>query len=170
MVQEYDGLRPTIHPQAWVHDSAVLIGEVHLARGASVWPGCVLRGDMGPIRVGEDSNIQDGTICHDTTDLSETLVGARVTVGHRVVLHGCVLEDECLVGMGAIVMDNAVVGTGSFVGAGAVVTPNTVVPPGSLVLGVPGRVVRPVGEREREQIRFSWRSYQEKMRWWLGQR
>jgi carbonic anhydrase/acetyltransferase-like protein (isoleucine patch superfamily) len=170
MLQEYDGVRPTVHPEAWVHEGAWLIGDVHLARGVSVWPGCVLRGDMGAIRVGEDSNLQDGTICHDTTDLSETLVGARVTVGHRVVLHGCVVEDECLIGMGAIVMDNARIGTGSFVAAGALVPPGRVIPPGSMVMGVPGRVVRPVGEREREQIAFSWTSYRSKMRWWAGQR
>ncbi len=161
MIESYDGRRPVIHPTAWVHPSAVLIGEVELGPGVSVWPTAVLRGDMGRIVFGAWSNVQDGVICHDTSGLSETIVGERVTVGHRAVLHGCIVEDDCLVGMGAIVMDNARVGAGSFIGAGALVTPNTVVPPGSLVLGVPARVVRPVGERERRAIEHAWAHYRD---------
>jgi len=167
MIQPFSGHTPRIDPGAWVHPSAVLIGDVHLASGASVWPTAVLRGDMGPIRVGRDSNLQDGTICHDTTDLSETVVGERVTVGHRVVLHGCRIEDECLVGMGAIVMDNVVVGRGSFVAAGALIPPGRIIEPGSFVVGMPGRVTRQVTEREREMIEQGWRSYTNKLQAWL---
>ncbi|MEN0061649.1 MAG: gamma carbonic anhydrase family protein [Myxococcota bacterium] len=145
----------------------MLIGDVHLASGASVWPTAVLRGDMGPVRIGPDSNVQDGTICHDTTNLSETIVGARVTIGHRVVLHGCRIEDDCLIGMGAIVMDNVVVGRGSFVAAGTLIPPGRNVPPGSFVRGFPGKVVRPVGERETAMIEAGWRSYQKKLASWL---
>ena len=149
MLQSFEGVEPVLHPGAWAHECAVLIGDVELAPGASVWPGAVLRGDMGPVRVGRDSNLQDGVICHDTTDLSETVVGERVTVGHRAVLHGCRIENDCLVGMGAIVMDNVVVGTGSFVAAGALIPPGRVIPPGSFVLGVPGKVVRSVRDASR---------------------
>lgn len=167
MVQDFAGLAPRIHPGAWVHDSAVVIGEVILEEGVSVWPTAVLRGDMGPIRVGRDSNVQDGAICHDTTDRSETTIGARVTVGHRAILHGCRVGDDCLIGMGSVVMDNVVVGEGSLVGAGALIPPGKIIPPRSLVLGSPGRVVRSVTEDEARQIAFGWRSYREKLAVWL---
>ncbi len=168
MIQAFEGLSPRLDAGAWAHDSAVLIGDVHLATGASVWPTAVLRGDMGPIRVGRDSNIQDGTVCHDTTDLSETIVGDRVTVGHRVILHGCRIEDECLIGMGATIMDNVVVGRGSFVAAGSLIPPGRIVPPGSFVVGLPGRVVRQVGPAEREMIDQGWQSYSAKLGRWLA--
>lgn len=167
MLQDFDGVSPRLADGAWAHETAVLIGDVVLDAGASVWPCAVLRGDMGPIRIGADSNLQDGVICHDTTDLSETRIGARVTVGHRAVLHGCIVEDECLVGMGAMVLDNAVIGSGSFVAAGALVPPGRAIPPGSVVMGVPGRVVRPAGPRERDAIAFGWQSYASKLRQWL---
>jgi carbonic anhydrase/acetyltransferase-like protein (isoleucine patch superfamily) len=133
---------PTIHPEAWVDSSAVVIGEVKLGRKVSVWPTCVLRGDQGLIFIDDESNIQDGTIIHSTGGLSTTHVGKRCTIGHRVLLHGCTIEDDCLIGMGAIVLDNSIVGSGSIVGAGALVTANTVIPPNSLVLGMPAKVVK----------------------------
>jgi carbonic anhydrase/acetyltransferase-like protein (isoleucine patch superfamily) len=168
MIQEFDHLVPQIHPEAWVHDGAWIIGDVLLARGVNVWPTAVLRGDMGAIRVGEFTNLQDGVICHDTGGKSETVVGARVTVGHRAILHGCRVEDDCLVGMGSIVMDNAIVGSGSIVGAGAVVPAGRVIPPGSLVLGSPARVVRAVTDAEREWIAYSWQVYLERAEVWRG--
>lgn len=168
MLQAIGTLSPRLAPGSWAHESAWLIGDVRLGPGASVWPTAVLRGDMGPIVIGADSNVQDGSVLHDTTDLSETVVGSRVTVGHRVILHGCVIGDDCLVGMGAIVMDNVEVGAGSFIAAGSLVPPGKVIPPGSLVMGSPGRVVRAVGPKEREQIDFAWRSYRDKLALWLG--
>ena len=167
MVQDFAGLSPRIHALAWVHDSAVVIGDVVLEEGVSVWPTVVIRGDMGPIRIGRDTNLQDGVICHDTTNKSETTIGARVTVGHRAVLHGCRVGDDCLIGMGSIVMDNAVVGEGSFLGAGTLVPPGRIIPPGSLVLGAPGKVVRRVTEDETRQIAFAWNNYREKLLIWL---
>ncbi|MCB9684333.1 MAG: gamma carbonic anhydrase family protein [Alphaproteobacteria bacterium] len=168
MVESFDGRTPRIHERAWVHESAVVIGEVELAEGVSVWPTAVLRGDMGPIRVGRDSNIQDGAICHDTTDFSETVIGERVTVGHRAILHGCRIGNDCLVGMGAIVLDRADIGDGSLVAAGSVVTPGKVFPPGSFILGSPARVLRPMTDRDREMIAFGWTSYRDRLRLWLG--
>jgi gamma-carbonic anhydrase len=167
MVQDFAGLVPRVHPGAWVHDSAVIIGDVTLDEGVGIWPTAVLRGDMGPIRVGRDTNLQDGAICHDTTDRSETTIGARVTVGHRAILHGCRVGDDCLVGMGAIVMDNVVIGEGSFVAAGSLIPPGKVIPARSFVLGTPGRVVRPVTEEETRQIAFAWRTYRDKLTAWL---
>jgi carbonic anhydrase/acetyltransferase-like protein (isoleucine patch superfamily) len=168
MLQAIGDLVPRLEDGAWAHEGAWLIGDVTLAAGASVWPTAVLRGDMGPVIVGADSNIQDGSVLHDTTDRSVTRVGERVTVGHRAVLHGCVIEDDCLIGMGAIVMDNAVIGRGSFVAAGSLVSPRKVIPPGSMVMGSPARVIRPVTDAEREQIGFAWRSYRDKLRAWLA--
>jgi gamma-carbonic anhydrase len=167
VIEAFDGKAPVVHPRAWVHPSAVVIGEVVLAEGVSVWPTSVLRGDMGPIRIGRDSNIQDGSVCHDTTDWSETMVGERVTVGHRVVLHGCTIGDDCLVGMGSVVLDRAVIGAGSFVAAGSLVTPGTIVPPGSFLRGSPAKVVREVSDRDREMIATGWRTYREKLALWL---
>lgn len=161
MIEPLEELTPLIHPSAWVHPSAVVIGEVELGPNVSIWPTAVLRGDMGLIRFGADSNLQDGAVCHNTSGKSETLIGERVTVGHRAILHGCIVEDDCLIGMGAIVMDNARVGAGSFVAAGAVIPPGKVIPPGSLVMGLPGKVVAPAGERERRAIAYSWRHYRE---------
>jgi len=140
---------PSIHAEAWVDESAVVIGEVSLQSKVSVWPTCVLRGDQGLIFIDEESNVQDGTIIHSTGGLSTTQVGKRCTIGHRVLLHGCTIEDDCLIGMGAIVLDNAVVGSGSIVGAGALVTANTVVPPNSLVLGMPAKVVKTLSEADQ---------------------
>jgi carbonic anhydrase/acetyltransferase-like protein (isoleucine patch superfamily) len=164
--QPFDGHNPSVEPTAWVHEAAILIGEVEVRARASIWPTAVLRGDMGVVRIGEDTNIQDGTICHNTSGISETHVGARCTVGHRVVLHGCVVEDDCLIGMGAILMDNVRIGAGSLVAAGTLIPPNKVIPPGSLVMGSPGRVLRSVGQRERQMIDNGWRSYAKKLAIW----
>ncbi len=161
MIESLDGLDPVIDPTAWVHESAVVIGEVELGPRVSIWPTAVLRGDMGLIRLGADSNLQDGSICHNTDGHSETLVGERVTVGHRAILHGCVVEDDCLIGMGAIVMDNCRIGTGSFIAGGTLLPPGRVIPPGSFVMGSPGRVVRACGEREAKAIAYAAQHYVE---------
>jgi carbonic anhydrase/acetyltransferase-like protein (isoleucine patch superfamily) len=137
-----------------------VLGDVALGAYASVWYGCVLRGDMDRIVVGEAANIQDGTVVHVDAG-RPALIGARVGVGHRAVIHGCTIEDECLVGMGSILLNGVRIGTGSVVAAGAVVTEDTNVPAGSLVMGVPGRVVRAVDERLRARIRDTWQHYVE---------
>ena len=166
MIQDFDGHRPQIHPTAWVHPTAVLIGEVVLHERVTVWPTVVLRGDMGLVEIGEDSNVQDGTIAHDTADFSETRVGRRCTIGHRVVLHGCHIEDDCLIGMGSVVLDNVTIGHHSLIAAGSLLTPGTVIPPHSLVMGSPGKVRREVGERELGMIEDGWRSYARKLAKW----
>jgi carbonic anhydrase/acetyltransferase-like protein (isoleucine patch superfamily) len=161
-LERYRDFSPRVDPTAYVHERATVIGEVEVGAEASIWPGSVLRGDDGAIRIGARTSIQDNSVVHATTGLSKTTVGERVTVGHRVILHGCTVEDDCLVGMGAILLDNCVIGRGSIVGAGALVTQGLVIPPGSLVLGIPARVVRACGEKERTMIEFGWREYVER--------
>jgi len=134
------------------------MGDVTLGPGASVWYGTVLRGDMDRIVVGESTNLQDGTIVHVDSG-RPALIGARVGVGHRAILHGCTVEDECLIGMGSVLLNGVVVGAGSVVAAGAVLREGMVVPPGSVVMGVPGRVVRPVNETLRARITETWEHY-----------
>lgn len=145
-------VQPQIDPTAYVAPQAIVIGDVRLAARVSVWPTSVLRGDINYIEIGEGSNIQDGTIVHLADDLP-TRVGKLVTVGHRVILHACTVEDECLIGMGATILDGAVIGKGSIVGAQALVTKGMQVPPGSLVMGMPAKVVRPLRPEEIAGIR-----------------
>jgi gamma-carbonic anhydrase len=159
---------PRIHASAFVHASAVIIGDVTIGAESSVWPQVTLRGDDGPIVVGSHSSIQDGTVAHMTEGRSVTTVGSRVTVGHGVILHGCTVEDDCIVGMGSIILDNAVVETGSIVGAGAVIPPGKRVPAGSVVVGNPFTVLRPASEADREFIEYSWREYVKRTRQYLG--
>ena len=144
-------IEPSIHESAWVAPGARLIGDVTLGRDASVWYGCVLRGDIAPITVGSGTNLQDLTVVHVDPD-RPTVIGDRVGIGHRAIIHGCVIEGDCLIGMGAIVLSHSVIGSGSLVASGALVLEGMKVPPGSLVIGVPGRVIRDVGDRYRERI------------------
>ncbi len=149
----FNGSIPRVDTEATVMDTAVIIGDVALEAESSVWFQTVLRGDLYPIRVGRQTNIQDNCTVHVYGGRFPTTIGHRVTVGHGAVLHGCTIEDDCLIGIGAVILDGVVIGRGSLVGAAAVVTPGTKIPPGSLVLGSPGRAVRPVNQDETERIR-----------------
>lgn len=142
------GRAPRVDPTAWVAPGAALIGDVELGPEASVWYGCVLRGDLHRIRVGARTNVQDGSVLHVTRDRFPTEVGEEVTIGHRAVVHGCRVGDGALIGIGAVVLDGATVGDEALVGAGAVVVPGAVVPPRTLVLGAPARPVRELGDEE----------------------
>ena len=143
MIQPYRTGRPRLEPTARVAENAVLVGDVTVEAGASVWYGAVLRGDEAPIRVGRDSNIQDSAVLHCDEGFPTT-VGRGVTVGHGAILHGCTVEDGALIGMGAVLLNGCVIGAGSLVAAGALVTQGAVIPPGSLVVGSPARVKRPL--------------------------
>jgi carbonic anhydrase/acetyltransferase-like protein (isoleucine patch superfamily) len=147
-----------IHPTAFIAPTAVVLGDVTLGPRSSVWYQAVLRGDMAPIVIGEATNIQDGTIVH-VDEGEPALIGARVGVGHRVILHGCTVESDCLIGMGSVLLNGVRIGTGSVVAAGAVVPEGMHVPPGSLVMGVPARVARPVDDGLRGRIRGTWEHY-----------
>jgi len=141
----------SIHPTAFIHAAAFVCGDVTLGASASVWPGAVIRADSAPITIGESSNVQDGVVIHVDPGLSCT-IGARVTIGHRAVVHGATVEDDCLIAIGALVLNRVVVGRGSLVGAGAVCTEGMIIPPNSLVLGVPARVVRTTDDALRGRI------------------
>ncbi|HTR19748.1 MAG TPA: gamma carbonic anhydrase family protein [Gemmatimonadales bacterium] len=134
------------------------MGDVTIGARASVWYAAVLRGDMDRITVGEATNLQDGVIVHVDAGVPAT-IGARVGVGHRAIIHGATVEDDCLIGMGSVLLNRVVIGTGSVIAAGAVVREGMVVPPGSLVMGVPARVVRPVDDDLRARIRGTWEHY-----------
>jgi len=151
---------PTIHPTAFVHPLAVVLGDVTLGARVSVWPTAVIRGDSDRITIGEDSNVQDGTIIH-VDDGVPTTIGKRVGIGHRAIVHGATIENDCLIAMGAILLNNVHVGTGSIVGAGAVCREGMKIPPNSLVVGVPGRVTRETTDAERERIQHTVDSYLE---------
>ncbi|HXJ94793.1 MAG TPA: gamma carbonic anhydrase family protein [Terriglobia bacterium] len=151
MITAYKGRTPRIASSAFVAASADVIGDVEIAENASIWFQTVLRGDIELIRIGENSNIQDGSVVHTMLG-SPTVVGSWVTVGHRAVLHGCTVEDHCLVGMGAILLNNVKVGEGSIIAAGALVPENTVIPPRSLYMGIPAQFKRQLTDGERRFI------------------
>ncbi len=157
-VYELDGTAPRVHPSAWVADSAEVIGNVTLAADASVWFGCVLRGDTEHMTVGEGSNIQDLSVLH--ADVGQPLtIGRHVTVGHKVMLHGCTIGDESLIGIGAVVLNGAKIGKNCLVGAGALVTEGKQFPDGSMIVGAPARVVCQLTPEQIEGLRLSARHY-----------
>jgi len=154
-------LTPQLGEGAWAAPSADLIADVRLGPRASVWFGAVIRADNTPIVIGEDSNIQDGAMCHSDADFPLT-IGARVTVGHHAILHGCTIADDCLIGMGARILNGAVIEPECIVGAGALITEGKHFERGSLIVGAPGRVVRQLTDEEREMLRASAAHYAEK--------
>lgn len=159
MIRSYQGHRPQIAATCFVDPSAQVIGDVTLGEHASVWMNAVLRGDVNSIRVGANSNIQDCSVLHGMLGKYAVEVGEWVTVGHSVTLHGCVVEDRCLIGMGSVILNNARIGSGSIIAAGAVIPENTVVEPQSLWMGVPGKFRKKLGEADQEAILRYARNY-----------
>ena len=154
-------LSPQLGPAAWVAPSADLIGDVRLGARASVWFGAVLRGDNTPLMLGEETNFQDGALGHSDPGVPLT-IGARVTVGHQAILHGCSIGDDCLIGMGARILNGAVIESECIVGAGALITEGKRFEPGSLIVGSPARVVRQVSDEEKQALRVSAAHYADK--------
>jgi len=152
---------PQLGAGAWAAPSADLIGDVRLGERASVWFGAVIRADNTPITVGDESNIQDGAVCH-SDEGSPLVIGARVTVGHQAILHGCTIADDCLIGLGARILNGAIIEAECIIGAGALVTEGKTFPAGSLIVGSPARVVRQVTDAERQLLRASAAHYAEK--------
>lgn len=148
MILPYRGNWPRVHETAFVAPSADLIGDVEVGVQASIWFQCVLRGDVGSIKIGSRSNVQDHTVIHSTRGKSTVDIGEDVTIGHRVTLHGCRIGDRVLVGMGTVILDNAEIGSDSIVGAGALILKDAKIPPGSLVLGSPAKVARSLTNAE----------------------
>jgi gamma-carbonic anhydrase len=145
---------PRVHPTAYIDDSAQVIGDVEIGEESSVWMAVVIRGDVHRIRIGRRSNIQDGTVVHVMKDTNATIVGDDVTIGHAAVVHGCTIEDRCLIGMGAILLNGAVIGSGSIVAAGSLVVERMQVPARSLVMGSPAKVKRSLTDAEVDEIQM----------------
>ena len=154
MLRPFRSIHPTIDPSAFVDVSAQVIGDVHIGAESSVWMNVVVRGDVHSIRIGARTNIQDGTIVHVMRDTHPTVIGDDVTIGHGAVVHGCTIEDQCLIGMGAILLNGCRIGTGSIVAAGALVPEGAVIPAGSMVMGMPARVKRPLTPEEDASIKW----------------
>jgi carbonic anhydrase/acetyltransferase-like protein (isoleucine patch superfamily) len=152
MIRSYQGRAPEVHPSCYVDLSAQLIGDVTLGQHSSVWMNAVLRGDVNSIRVGSNSNVQDCAVLHGQRNLYQVIVGDWVTIGHNATVHGCVVEDECLIGIGARVLNNCRIGAGSIIAAGAVVPEHTVVPPRTLWAGVPAKLRRELTDKDRALI------------------
>ncbi|HTH37401.1 MAG TPA: gamma carbonic anhydrase family protein [Pyrinomonadaceae bacterium] len=161
MIKPFKNLIPRTHGTAFVADDAIVIGDVVIGTEASIWFGSIIRGDVNFIRVGDRTNIQDATVIHVSSKTHSTILENDITVGHRVTLHGCYVEAECLIGIGASLLDGVRVGRNSLVAAGSLLTPGTIIPPGSLVMGSPGKVKRTLTETEIENIRRSAARYVE---------
>lgn len=151
LILSVNGHTPSIAASAFVAPGAVVTGQLTLSEQSSVWFGVIIRADSAPITIGADTNVQDGSVLHADPG-HPCHVGARVTIGHAAVVHGAVVEDDCLIAIGARVLNGAVIGAGSLVGAGAVVSEGAIIPPRSLVLGIPGKVRREVSDTERERM------------------
>jgi carbonic anhydrase/acetyltransferase-like protein (isoleucine patch superfamily) len=167
MIRTYQGHTPVIPESCYVDVSAQIIGDVILGEHASVWMNAVVRGDVHSIRLGAHSNVQDCSVLHGMRNLYPVIVGEYVTIGHNATVHGCIVEDACLVGMGATIMNNVRIGEGSIVAAGAVVPENTAVPPRSLVAGVPGKIRRQLTDGDREMILKYARNYLDYTKFYL---
>ncbi len=158
-----DGIAPDVAPDCWIAPDAGLIGKVTIADGASVWFGAILRGDNERIALGQGSNIQENCVLH--TDMGYPLtIGVNCTIGHKVMLHGCTIGDRSLIGMGAIVLNGARIGCDCLIGAGALITEGREIPDGSLVVGMPGKVIRPLDSTEIQGLLASAEGYRAKMR------
>ncbi|MEJ7617323.1 MAG: gamma carbonic anhydrase family protein [Pyrinomonadaceae bacterium] len=159
MIKPYRGTSPQIHPTAFVEDSAQIIGDVVIGAQSSVWFNAVVRGDVFYIRIGERTNIQDGTVVHVTNGTHATVLEDEVSIGHNATLHGCYIERGCLIGMAAVVMDGARIGAHSLVAAGSLVSPGTIIPPRSLVMGSPARIKRPLTDEDVAGLSTYWKNY-----------
>ena len=153
MLRPFRGTMPRVHPTAYIDDSAQIIGDVEIGEESSVWMCVVIRGDVHHIRIGRRSNVQDGTIVHVMRGTHATIIGDEVTVGHGAIVHGCTVQDRCLIGMGAILLNGVTVGHDSIVAAGTLLPEGSTVPARSLVMGAPGKVKRALSDADVESIR-----------------
>jgi carbonic anhydrase/acetyltransferase-like protein (isoleucine patch superfamily) len=159
LILPVQGKSPEFGPDCYLADNATVVGDVTLGRNCTVWFNAVVRGDVNSIRVGDQTNIQDGAVIHCTYQKAATIIGSRVSIGHKAIVHGCTVEDDVLIGMGAIVMDQAVVGAGCIIAAGAVVLENTQCEPGYLYAGIPARKIKSVSEQQRAGMQQTTANY-----------
>ena len=160
MIYDFEGRTPKIDLNSWAAPNAVIIGRVELKKNSNIWFNTTLRGDLEPIIIGENSNVQDGSVIH-TDPGCPVNVGKGVTLGHMVMLHGCTIEDDCLIGIGSTILNKAKIGKNSIIGAHSLITENKIIPERSLVLGSPGKVVRQVTDEEIEHIKENAKHYVE---------
>ena len=164
-IRNFEGKQPDIHSSTYVDDTALVVGDVQIGENCSIWPLTVIRGDINSIRIGDNTNIQDNSVLHVTHDGPDNpggfnlKIGNNVTIGHRVILHGCQIGDSCLIGMGATIMDGAIIEPHNFIGAGSLVTPNKHLESGYLWMGSPARKVRKLSDEELESIEYSAQYY-----------
>lgn len=159
IIKKVRGFEPRFGSGCFIADNAVVVGDVVMGERCTVWFNAVVRGDVHSIRIGNDTNIQDGAVIHCTYQKAKTVIGSRVSIAHTAVVHGCTVEDDVLIGMGAIIMDGAVIGRGSVIAAGAVVLPGTIVEPDSIYAGMPAKKVKDAGPEMREVIARTARNY-----------
>ncbi len=170
MIKSLRGKTPKIDPSCFVAENTAIIGDVEIKEKSSVWFNVVIRGDVNYIRIGKETNIQDGSVIHGTYEKFGTTLGNRVTIGHLVMLHGCSIGDGTLVGMGSIIMDGAKIGANSLVGAGSLVTEGSIFPPRSLILGRPAKLKRELTAEELEKLEFSADNYLHYMSWYESEK
>lgn len=154
----YDGAAPSVDQSAFIAPNATVVGRVSIGAESSIWFQCVLRGDINSIAIGSQTNIQDACLLH-VTHRHPLVVKDRVTVGHGAILHGCEIKSDCLIAMGAIILDGAVVGEGCLIGAGSLIPPGMQIPTGSLVMGVPGKIIRQLSSEDKKQMIHGWQNY-----------
>ena len=170
IIKSVRGFTPQFGKDCLFADNAVVVGEVIMGDNCTVWFNAVVRGDVHSITIGNNTNIQDGVVIHCTYQKAKTVIGSNVSIAHNAVVHGCTIEDNVLIGMGAIVMDDAVIGTGSVIAAGAVVLPKTVVAPGSIFAGMPAKKVKEVGEEMKAVIERTAKNYPMYAKWFIEEK
>ena len=164
-IRDFEDLLPNIHPSAFIDDKALIIGQVSIGQNSSVWPFSVLRGDVNSITIGDNTNVQDHSVLHVSHDSHyhpggyALTLGDDITIGHRVILHGCTINNNCLIGTGATIMDNVTIGENTLIGAGSLITPNKTLEPGFLWMGSPARKVRKLSDEDIESIQYSAQHY-----------
>ncbi len=161
ILKSFQGKSPKIHPSVWIAEDAVIIGDVEIGPESSIWYGCVIRGDTNQIRIGEKTNIQDNTVIHTETVGGPALIGSRITIGHRAIVHGCTIDDDVLIGMGATILSYSKISSGSIIGANALVKENTVIPPRTIWAGVPAKEIGKVSDEAFARITIGCEHYLE---------
>ncbi len=166
LVRKCRGISPKIADNVFLAENCTIIGEVEIGEGSNIWYNTVLRGDVHFIKIGKDVNIQDNTVVHCTYEKYPTTIKDRVSIGHSAIIHGCTINEDVLVGMGAIIMDNVVVGSNSVIAAGSVVTPNTVVEPNSVYAGVPAKKIKNIDDKLSDVIKNTTTNYKKYVTWY----